>query len=466
MTLRTKQPGWSRQFLAVLSAFAIGSGDAFAFVAAAGTATPQAPVSDSASLIPADQLDSLVAPVALYPDPLLAQVLAASTYPLELIQLQQWLESHSNLQGKALADAVAKQPWDPSIQAMAGLPDLVKRLANDITWTTDLGNAFLAQQSDVMNAVQRMRQKAEDKGALKTTEQQTVTTTTENNTEVIVIEQAEPEVIYVPSYNPTVVWGAPVYPYPPIYYPPYGSYAATAAISFGVGVAMGAFWGGGGWGWNCGWGGNQININNFNNFNRNANVRGGNTWQHNASHRGGTPYRDRATANKFGGTARGDSLANRQSGARQQLNRQGGQVGANRPGGSGGPGGMNRGERGAVGTGGSRVGGGVSANRPNAGVDRGSIGNRPGSDRGNLGSRPGSGSGVNRPTTLPSGGADRIGSRDVSRGSGSGAFNSGGGFDGARARSSSSRGSSSMRSSGGGGSRGGGGRSRGGGGRR
>jgi hypothetical protein len=101
---------------------------------------------------PNDQLDSLVAPIALYPDPLLAQVLAASTYPLELIQLQQWLGNHKDLKDKALEDAVAKQDWDPTVQGLAGLPDVVKRLTDDIKWTTDLGNAFLAQQSDVMDA--------------------------------------------------------------------------------------------------------------------------------------------------------------------------------------------------------------------------------------------------------------------------------------------------------------------------
>ena len=153
MTLRMKHPGWGQRLLAVLCAFALGSGDAFAFMAVARTPVPQAPASsDAASSIPADQLDSLVAPVALYPDPLLAQVLAASTYPLELIQLQQWLEKNSGLKGKALADAAAKQPWDPSVQAMAGLPDVVKWLTNDIQWTTDLGNAFLASEASVMSA--------------------------------------------------------------------------------------------------------------------------------------------------------------------------------------------------------------------------------------------------------------------------------------------------------------------------
>jgi Protein of unknown function (DUF3300) len=163
----------------------------------------------------------------------------ASTNPLEIVQLEQWLEKNKGLKDKALADAVAKQPWDPSVQALAGLPDVAKRLADDIQWTTDLGNAFLAQQNDVMDAVQRMRQKAQGTGNLKSNEQQKVETKVVENQSVIVIEQANPQVFYVPSYNPTVVYGPPVYPYPPIYYPPPGYYAAGMAISFGVGVANG-----------------------------------------------------------------------------------------------------------------------------------------------------------------------------------------------------------------------------------
>jgi hypothetical protein len=199
-----------------------------------------APQDQQALNIPNDQLDSLVAPIALYPDPLLAQALVASTYPLEIIQLQQWLLQHKDLKDKALVEAVKKEDWDPSVQAMAALPDVVKQLAENIKWTTDLGNAFLAQQSDVMDAVQRMRMKAKDTGNLKSTEQQKVETKTVESKTIVVIEQAQPEVIYVPSYNPTVVYGAPVYPYPPIAYPPPGYYAAGMAISFGVGMAMGA----------------------------------------------------------------------------------------------------------------------------------------------------------------------------------------------------------------------------------
>src|SRR3989440_7359366 len=173
--------------------------------------SPQAPK------IPSDQLDSMVAPIALYPDPLLAQVLAASTYPLELVQLQEWLAKHKDLKDKALADAVQKESWDPSIQAMAGLPDVVKRLVDDIKWTAELGNAFLAQQSEVMDAVQRMRAKAKANGNLKSNEQMKVDTKVVESKSVVVIQQANPEVVYVPSYNPTVVYGAPVYAYPPIY---------------------------------------------------------------------------------------------------------------------------------------------------------------------------------------------------------------------------------------------------------
>src|SRR3954454_699897 len=160
------------------------------------TTTTPAPDADlSSPKIPNDQLDSLVAPIALYPDQLLAQTLAASTYPLEIIQLQQWMEKNKNLKGKALTDAVAKQKWDPSVQSMAAIPDAVPRLAGNIQWTTDLGNAFLAQQQDVMDAVQRMRAKAQSKGALKTSQEQVVETqAVEGGKQVIVVKQSSPEV--------------------------------------------------------------------------------------------------------------------------------------------------------------------------------------------------------------------------------------------------------------------------------
>jgi Protein of unknown function (DUF3300) len=464
MKPKTKGAGF-RSLLVMLCSVAIIPGDTFAFVRAGNlTQTPapaqkqtqnpasaptaaskQAAPGEPAEKIPPDQLDSLVAPIALYPDPLLAQTLAASTYPLEIVQLQQWLVKNKNLKDKALADAVAKQPWDPSVQAMAALPDVVKRLADDIQWTTDLGNAFLAQQSDVMDAVQRMRKKAQDKGNLKTSEQQKVETKVVENKSVIVVEQADPQVVYVPSYNPVVVYGAPVYAYPPIYYPPPGYYAAGMAISFGVGVAMGAAWGGG-WGWGAGWGNNDIQINNYNNFNRNANVNRGTrnvnrtgTWNHNPQHRGGAPYRDRATANRYGGTTSGTSLANRQAGARQQVNRQGGNLQSTRA-----AGGAGLGNSGGAATArsASASGGGLSNRDPSGGAS------------GAASTRSASASG------------DRIGNRTTSGGSsgGTSAF-SGARESGARAQSASSRGASSMGARSGGFSRSGGG-ARGGGGRR
>jgi Protein of unknown function (DUF3300) len=230
---------------------------------AKATATAAAPA-DSAKKLTPDQLQSLVAPIALYPDDLLTQTLVASTYPLEIVALQQYLAKHPDLKDKALADSVAKQPWDPSIQSMAAVPEVVKRLADDIQWTTDMGNAFLAQQSEVMDAVQVMRKKAKDKGALESNEQQKVETQVIEKKEVIVIQSANPEVIYVPSYSPTVVYGAPAYPYPPIYYPYYPPGAAF--VSFSVGM----MWGAAMWGGACcryGWGGNDIYIDNDNTFN-------------------------------------------------------------------------------------------------------------------------------------------------------------------------------------------------------
>src|SRR4051812_32451486 len=173
-----------RSLVAILCTIVLTPGDMLLYAQQQGS-PPATSSGAQAAKIPADQLDSLVAPIALYPDPLLAQVLAASTYPLEIIKLQRWLAQNSTLKDKALLDAVEKQPWDPSVQAMAALPEVVKRLGDDIGWTADLGNAFLAQQADVMEAIQRMRTKAQEKGTLKTTEQQKVETTVVESKRVI-----------------------------------------------------------------------------------------------------------------------------------------------------------------------------------------------------------------------------------------------------------------------------------------
>src|SRR5580700_2336975 len=166
-----------------------------------------------------DQLNDLVAPVALYPDPLLSQVLVAATYPLEVVQAYQFLQRSPGLSGQALTQAVQQQNWDPSIQALAVFPDVIKRLNDDVTWTTNLGNAFLAQQADVMDAVQRMRLKAQQAGKLGSTPQQTVVTTTDSGQPAIEIEPVDPAVIYVPVYDPAWIWGPPLwYPYPRWYW--------------------------------------------------------------------------------------------------------------------------------------------------------------------------------------------------------------------------------------------------------
>ena len=167
----------------------------------------------------AQQLNNLVAPIALYPDPLLGQMLVASTYPLEVVEANQWLQRNRNLGGRELMDAAKQQPWDPSVQALVAVPDALAMLNQDIRWTTDLGNAFLAQQADVMNAVQQMRARAQANGNLTSTPQQTVTTEAQGGQQAIVIQPANPQVIYVPSYDPFYVWGPPVYGYyPPLYY--------------------------------------------------------------------------------------------------------------------------------------------------------------------------------------------------------------------------------------------------------
>jgi hypothetical protein len=453
----TRQVGFLRSSVAMLCAFCLLPGETFAFAASQQTAPAQS--SAQGTKLSSNQLDSLVAPIALYSDPLLAQVLAASTYSLEIIELQQWLANNPNLKDKALADAVAKQPWDASVQALAPMPEAVKRLANDIGWTTNLGNAFLAQQSEVMDAVQRMRQKAQNKGNLKTTEQQKVETRVVENKQVIVIEPPSTQVVYVPTYDPYVVYGPPLYPYPAIYYPPAWYYPAGMAISFGMGVMMGAFWSGG-WGWGCGWGGNDIYINRDNNFNRNTNInrgnrvnndlpgRGGNrgnvggvggvggaggiggvggvggpggavggnrpsqlpasgrdNWQHNPQHRSAAPYQDRATADRFGGLARGDSSSRRQESARQQISRQGGALANNRVG----NGGAFGGDRSAGGS--NRFSGGGSER----------IGSRAPSNSTGIGNRDSFGGG--------SRGFDGTSVRSISRGGGgfNGGLNRGGG---------------------------------------
>ena len=257
MTLECYPATW-RRGLAVSLALGLVLGSGLPLTADP-TDTSQPPTSvasgdASSTATPPEQLEALVAPIALYPDPLLSQILVASTYPLELVQAGQWLQQHPELKGQALKDAASKQNWDPSIQALVLFPDVIKRLNSDVTWLNNLGNAFLANQGGVMDAIQRMRVKAEQAGKLKSTPQEKVTTTTQSGQPVVEIEPADPDVMYVPEYNPVWIWGSPVgYYYPAWYYPPPPPFGVW--FFWGAAFSMSFYYPGwigyGGWG---GWG--------------------------------------------------------------------------------------------------------------------------------------------------------------------------------------------------------------------
>src|SRR5437899_9228338 len=202
----------------------------------------QQPPPAPAQLSP-QELQQLVAPIALYPDALVAQILAASTYPTQIVEADRWIESHPNLKRKNLADEVDKQPWDPSVKALTQFPSVLENMDKNLSWTSSLGDAYVNQQQEVMDAVQVMRQRAQQAGNLKSTPQQSVTT----QGQTIVIEPANPEVVYVPAYDPWLVYGSPLAVWPG-WYPVPGIFIGGPAIEFGIGFGIGYF-GGFGWGW-------------------------------------------------------------------------------------------------------------------------------------------------------------------------------------------------------------------------
>jgi hypothetical protein len=189
------------------------------------------------------ELQQLVAPIALYPDALVAQVLAASTYPTEIVEADRWVQAHSQLKGEELAKEVDKQNWDPSVKAVAQFPSVLENMDKNLSWTSSLGEAYANQQQDVTDAVQAMRQQARKAGHLNSNEQEKVTT--QGNT--VVIEPANPQVVYVPAYDPWLVYGAPIVAYPG-WYPVPGIFWGGVGLSFGIGFGIG-FFGGFGWGW-------------------------------------------------------------------------------------------------------------------------------------------------------------------------------------------------------------------------
>src|SRR4051794_7716719 len=275
--------------------------------------TPQTP-SSAPSPAPAQpalkpaELDALVAPVALYPDTLLANVLMASTYPLEVVRAERWLNQNKELKADALKAAAEKQGWDASVTSLVVAPSVLQTMSEHLDWTQKLGEAFLAQEQDVMDAVQRMRAKAYDRKKLVTTKEQVVTAKEERNRQVIAIEPATQDSLYVPYYEPQVVYGDwpytdyPAYPY----YWGYPGYIAAGVIATGLAFggayalgrwASGGYWGGGGyWGASrVNWAGGGINVN------RGAHVE---HWRHDAAHRGGARYNNANLQQKFGGANR------------------------------------------------------------------------------------------------------------------------------------------------------------------
>jgi hypothetical protein len=384
-----------------------------------------------------EELDQLVAPIALHPDALISQILMAATYPLEVVQAERWAKQNAKLKGDQLTAALEKQDWDPSVKSLVNFPQVLTMMSEKLDWTQRLGDAFIEDQKKVLDSIQGLRAKAQAAGNLQSTKEQSVIV----EEKIIKIESTSPQTVYVPTYNPTVVYGAWPYPASPpyAYYPP--GYVASSMLWFGAGVAAGAAWGYA-WG-NCNWGGGDVDINTNRNTNINTNIdrskyqggdRGqggskgqGGRFQHNPEHRKGVSYRDQGTAQKFNRAGTNDAVKSRdQFRGRAEQGRQ--DIGRGDVGGRGGQGGA--GDRGGA----SQLGGG---GRGGAG-DRGGASQLGGGGRGGSGGGGGAFSGVDR--------------------------------GGSSARSASQRGSSSRASSGGsrggggGGSRGGGGGGRGGGG--
>jgi hypothetical protein len=269
-------------------------------VGASLTAPAYAQSSNQNANLTLPQLESLVSSIALYPDSLLSQMLMASTYPLEVAEASNWLRNNSHLTGDALQNALKPQTWDNSVKSLVTFPDALNLMGNQLSWTQKLGDAYLAQPKDLMQAVQALRAKARQAGNLKSNQQVSVSSDAQSN---IIIVPSNPQVVYVPTYNPMMVYGA----WPYAAYPPYPVYnPAWGLMSFGVGMAVGAaLWSTPHWG-----SGsitiNNANFNNFNNrFNSGSNLRSdylgnNNSWAHNPAHRDGVPYGNSALNNRYG----------------------------------------------------------------------------------------------------------------------------------------------------------------------
>jgi hypothetical protein len=401
------------------------------------TSTPAEP---NQTLLKPEQLEALAAPIALYPDALLANVLAAATYPLEVVEADRWIKENKNLKGEALKAGVDKKSWDDSVKALTATPTVLETMSDKLDWTKNLGDAMLAQQADLMDAIQRLREKARANNKLSSNQQQTITVNQQENRQVIVIEPTDPNTMYVPYYEPAAVYGDwPYAAYPPYYfgYPPYiGAGVVAAGIAFGAGWAIGRW--GNYWGGRFNWGNRNVYVNR-----RTTNV-----WQHDPAHRQGVRYNNSNVQQRFGNSnlraGASDRMDFRGKGGEQVLN-----PGGNRPG--VGDRGANVGDRGGD-RAGNRGGDGGGANRANA-ADR-----RAG-NRGNAGTRASAGNRATASNQARGGGLNVSSSRAASAASARGreSFASMGGGGGARG--GGVRASGGFHGGGGGGGRGGGRRS-------
>lgn len=268
---------------------------AICILAIASAATlPVANDAQAAAVFKPEEIEQLVAPIALYPDALVAQILMAATYPLEVVSAARWSKANPSVKGTALEDAMEKQSWDASVKSLTAFPQVLAMMNDKLEMTQRLGDAFLAQQKDVLDAVQKLRARAQAAGNLKSGKEVTVSSEVESGTTVIKIVPANPQVVYVPVYQPTVygVWPYPAYP--AYYYYPPGYVPGAMLFSFAAGVAVGnALWG------NCNWHGGSVTINHYqyNSFTRTTITN--TNWQHQVEHRKGVQYRDVDTRQRF-----------------------------------------------------------------------------------------------------------------------------------------------------------------------
>src|SRR6516162_6383370 len=275
------------------------------------------------------ELEKLLAPIALYPDDLVAQILTASTYPIEVVEAERWIAAHPKVHGDALQDAMQQQRWDASVKGLTAVPQVLSMMNDKLDWTQQLGEAFLAQPNDVSNAIQQLRAKAQANGNLKSSDRIKVSSIAPPEPpppmgpppagvdpgllppppppQYLMIEPADPGVYYVPVYDPMVVYGPWAYPaYAPFYWYPPGYVLGAAVIGFGVGFAVGAaLWCHYNWGWHGGWAGGgpvTVNVYNYNQFNRTNFVAqpGGNHWQFEAAHRGTVQFQNATLRQQFG----------------------------------------------------------------------------------------------------------------------------------------------------------------------